>query len=221
MTLDSPYVKAVERIADERGETPEDVIVDAVRLYVMAETVIARPREEPAQADPIPEVPSYHYDPNRPTEADVEAVRAVLRPIWTGVPYMAERSGLDAYVVRRACKALESRGEAVSTRENGAIQYMRAPKAVQQVLPEPEPEAKAPRRQRARGCQKAVLSSLGTSWMRTDDIVARVNERPGKEFTRENVLDTLRHLAREGTIERYPPVVEGRRPLDVEWRVPT
>lgn len=176
----------------------------------------ARPPE-----GPVPEAPTYGYDPNRPTEADVDAVRAVLRPTWATVSAMADALasdglGIERYVVRRACKVLEQRGEAVSKDDDGSALYMRAPTAVQQVLP----EAVEPRRRAvsARGCVRACLASLGCVWTPTDVVVGKSRAIADKQFRRDQVLDALNYLAREGAVERYPPVVEGRHPKSVEWR---
>lgn len=205
-----------------KGRTASDAVNRAVYIYnlvsELAEYFAPRVEEAPAADAPSAaqeQPPEPRYDPGRPTDDDVAKVRAAMRQIWSTVKYLADETGLEQYVVRRACKEMAKRGEVVWKEVNGGLQFMRTPRAVQATLPEPrEPRARfAPR-------IRAYLD--GGAWRTTAQVVKALG-LDGDEAGRTRAYNALCRMALEGEIERYPPAMAGRRASasHIEWRIRT
>ena len=222
LDLDETEMEIIMGSPECRGMTARDAVNRALYVYnLMGELMSYYPRQEravkapsesraPAGAD-APQEP--RYDPGRPTEDDVGKVRDAMRQIWSTVKYLADRTGLEQYVVRRACKELVKGGEAAWKETNGTLQFMRTPRTVQARLPEPR-EARtmyAPR----------IREYLDDgAWRATPQIVRALGLEGDKGGWRK-AYDALCRLALDGDLERYPPTIPGRhaRASQVEWRL--
>ena len=224
--IESAQGDRIEQIARKEMTSRAQVVRDALDIYFLVREVIAeedlraqeaelRKAKEAEARQPEP-APAPRYDSARPTEEDIEATYQALRPIWTSVKYIADKTGLESYVVRRACKALEGRDEAVSKEFHDSIQYMRRPRAVQQTLPEPKKNCtNTGIVDRVKACLKS-----GT-WRTTAQVGRALKLSEDSEEDQRSLYNALSYLARKGEIEKYPPFVPGRRTrvAKVEWRL--
>ncbi|MBR6038735.1 MAG: hypothetical protein IKP53_08460 [Candidatus Methanomethylophilaceae archaeon] len=84
-----------------------------------------------------------------------------------------------------------------------------APRTIQQTLPLGKPKRQPSYRKGLQVLAKTVLAEKG-GWMTFDEILKEVRRRdPG--WTQIQLREAMGNLSRSGEVERYPPVVEGRR----------
>lgn len=220
LDLDETEMEIIMGSPECRGMTVRDAVNRAVYVYNLVGELMSyypgqdraakAPSETGTPADDGPQEP--REDP-RPAEDDVAKVRGAMRQIWSTVKYLADRTGLEQHVVRRACKELVKGGEAVWKETNGALQFMRTPRTVQARLPEPR-EARtmyAPR----------IREYLDDGAWRTTPQIVRALGLEGDKGGWRKAYDALCRLALDGDLERYPPTMPGRhaRASQVEWRL--
>lgn len=199
-------------------------LTDEERGYCLASECMAKThlRECGHPVGDAPEPDSApRYDPARPTDEDVAKVREAMTGLWSTVVSLASRTGLEQYVVRRACQALTASGDAVHKETANGIQtYRKASRQVQQTLPassSPCRDEGLPHWVRTKAL--GILADGG--WHGTQSIITRAGiEGDGRRPAKTVLRNAMQTLVDTGQVERYPPTVKDRHfKGDIQYRL--